>query len=90
MIIILFLILREMNQRPYRIVRAIWLSIKSDYIFLLLSSSPRVNEAELEGFVGYGFFLFSYNMVEIHKQIVHLVHQFNSSRLWLFATLYSW
>ena len=53
-----------------------------------LTSSPRVNEAELEGFVGYGFFLFSYKIIKFDKQIL-LVRQFNSSRLRQFATLYS-
>ena len=57
--------------------------------FFLLTSSLRVNEAELEDFVGHGFFLFSYKIIKFDKQIVHLVRQFNSSRLRQFATLYS-
>ena len=54
-----------------------------------LNKQSASQRGRTKGFRRIRFFLFSYKIIKFNKQIVHLVRQFNSSRLQQFATLYS-
>ena len=60
-----------------------------DYWMVRINKQSASQRGQTRGFRRIRLFLFSYKIIKFDKQILHLVRQFNSSRLQQFATLYS-